>query len=220
MQRLFHPARFSVIAPSEAALELWREATSLPYVAASVVAPARLDSLTDAVDAEDLIPDSRPVRIAYVGSQTLADGWPTYERILEACGDLAAYAFHHFAAADDLRPRGNLFSVETPAGEAALRARLIDRRVDLVVMAMEGPQTFSPLALAALAAGCDLIALDHSGHAAALVLEERRGRTFASADEAVAFFVDGRAVAYARERQRFPRAIGEIHTACAAALLG
>ena len=210
MQRLFQRCRFAVVAPSEPALALWRAASDLPHESAEAMAPTRLEPLPDPAE-DDLVGEAQPVRVAYLGAPTLAEGWPTYERLLEACGDLAAYAFHHFGHAAELKPRGQLFSVETAPDDAtSLRAKLIERRIDLVVMAREGPQTHSPEAIEALTAGCDLVALAHSGHAAWLAQAERRGRAFETDEDVVAFFVEGRAIAYMRERERFPRPLARV----------
>jgi hypothetical protein len=207
LERLFVRCRFTVVAPTESALALWRDAAALPCEAAVVVAPARLED-APAPDAEapagEIGVEGRPVRVAFLGAPTLAHGWPTFARILEACGDLVAYAFHHFAAAENLRPSRNLVGVAT---DGPLSDLLIARRIDLVVMANEGCDAFSGAALEALAAGADLVTLAHSGHPAALVESERRGRVFSADDEVVAFFTGGKAIAYARERDRFPRLV-------------
>ena len=218
-ERLFQRCRFTVVAPSERALALWRGASKLPYEAASVVAPFRLDERAEphgVVDVGEIGAEGRPVRVAFIGPTTLAGGWPTFARILESCGELVAYAFHHFAGPDALKPSRNLFSIEVAAAPDALRDALVERRIDLVVMAAEWPDTFSFAALAALAAGCDIVALGRSGEIAALVERERRGRALDTEDEAVAFFVGGRAIAYARERDRFPRYLADIKSGAAA----
>jgi hypothetical protein len=205
LERLFERCRFTIVAPSQSALTLWSGATALPYEDATVFAPARLeDAATPSAreETDDIGVEGRPVRIAFLGSPTLAGGWPTFERILEACGELVAYAFHHFAAPEDLRPSRNLVSI---AADRPLRDLMIERRIDLVVMANEGCEAFSAPALEALAAGSDLVTLTHSGHPAALVESERRGRALEGDDEVVEFFVGGKAIAYARERDRFPR---------------
>jgi hypothetical protein len=211
IERLFQRCRFTILAPSESALALWRRASTLPFAGAEIVPHARLEDLPGPLDPAELSEigeEARPLRVAYVGAPTLADGWLTFDRILEACGDLAAYAFHHFAAPSSLRPRKGLTGVATTFSadnRDLLRDRLIDRRIDLVVLTPEWLQPFSFIAVDALAAGCDLVTLGYSGHAAALVESERRGRVFENADAAVDFFVSGKAIAYARERDRFPR---------------
>jgi hypothetical protein len=205
VERLFERCRFTVVAPSQEALAFWRDAAALPHDAAIVSAPARLEDAPGsdlAAEAGEIGVEGRPVRVAFLGPPTLPHGWPTFARILEACGELVAYAFHHFAAAEALRPSRNLVSL---AVEGPLRDLLIARRIDLVVVANEGCEPFSNLALEALAAGCDLVTLAHSGHPAALVGSERRGRAFAADDEVVEFFTSGKAIVYARERDRFPR---------------
>ena len=73
-------------------------------------------------------------------------------------------------------------------------------------MATEGRGPFSPAAVAALAAGCDLVALATAATPPRSSRASGAAALFDSADEAVEFFVDGKAVAYARERDRFPRA--------------
>ena len=211
IERLFQRCRFTIVAPSESALALWRRASALPYAGAEIIPHAKLEDLPGPLEPAELgeiAEEARPVRVAYVGAPTLADGWLAFDRILEACGDLAAYAFHHFASPSDIRPRKGLTSVAialSADNRDLLRDRLIERRIDLVVLTAEWPQPFSFVAIDALSAGCDLVTLGHSGHAAALVESERRGRVFENADAAVDFFVGGKAIAYARERDRFPR---------------
>jgi hypothetical protein len=216
LARLFERCRFTVLAPSARALELWLGSTSLPYAEARVVAHAGLEPIDEPLDlAEDgeIGQETRPVRVAFVGLPSIAKGWLTYERILETCGDLVAYALHHFANKQDLRPRKGLVSIETTVrsdNRDLMRDRLIERRIDLVVAPAEWPETFSFVAFEALAAGADILTLGCSGNVAALVEAERRGRVFASADELVAFFVSGKAIAYARERDRFPRYLARL----------
>ncbi len=205
LERLFERCRFTIVAPSQAALALWRGATALPYEAATVVEPASLEELAQPAEIGEegeIGAEGRPVRVAFLGAPSLVNGWLTFESLLEACGELTAYAFHHFAAAEDLRPSRNLVSIEA---DRPLRDLMIAARVDFVVMASESPEPFSAPALEALAGGSDLVALRRSGHPAALVESERRGRLFESDDEIVEFFVTGKAIAYARERGRFPR---------------
>jgi hypothetical protein len=220
MRALFEGGRFTVVAPSEAALKLWRGAADLPHEAARVEAPATLEgsaeALEDIPEIGEIGVEARPVRVAFLGPPTLAAGWLTFERILETCGELAAYAFHHFAPAEALRPSRNLIAVETAA---SARDLMIERRIDLVVAAGEGPEAFSLAAIEAIAAGADLAALAHSGHPAELVERRRRGRVFASDDEVVDFFVSGKAIAYARERARFPRQIQDVRLRAVAAAL-
>ena len=221
LERLFERCRFTVVAPSAETLALWRGATALPYEAATVIAPARLEDAPApqaVAEGGEIGAEGRPLRVAFLGPPTLAHGWPTFARILEACGEFVAYAFHHFAAPEYLRPSRNLVSL---AVEGPLRDLLIAHRIDLVAMANEGCEPFSALALEALAAGADLVTLDHSGHAAVLVERERRGQAFATDDDVVAFFTSGKAIAYARERDRFPRLIQAVRNEdVLAALIG
>jgi hypothetical protein len=215
VERLFQRCRFKVIAPSQSALALWRRASDWPHESAAVAEPARMEARaepTGPVEIGALGTEGRPVRVAFIGPRALERGWLTFERMLETCGELTAYALHHFAGQDDLRPSRNLVNVAVPADAtpAALRDLMIARRIDLVVAAAEWAEPFSYAAVAALAAGCDLVALRHSGLAAELIETDRRGRLFEDSDEAVEFFVSGKAVAYARERDRFPRFVAEL----------
>ena len=215
LQALFERGRFTIVAPSEAALALWRAASDLPHEAAVVAAPATLErGATPPQMAEigEVGVEGRPVRVAFLGPPSFDAGWLTFERILEACGELSAYAFHHFAAAEALRPSRNLFGVEIASNPRDL---LIERRIDLVVAANEGAEAFSAMGLEALAAGADLLTLAGRGCLAELVETAQRGRVFASDDELVDFFVGGKAVAYARERARFPREVQTVRLAAA-----
>ncbi len=220
LRRLMERCPFTVVAPSQSALDLWRAAAEWPHAQALVAPPAALDGPETAEAAEEgeIGTERRPVRVAFVGSPLLANGWLAYARVLESCGALAAYAFHHVARAEDLRPSRDLQSVD--AGPS-LRERLAELRIDLVVAASEGPETFAWSAMEALAAGCDLLALRHSGHAAEMVETERRGRAFETDDGLLEFFASGKAVAYARERARFPRHRRDLTVgAASAALIG
>ena len=220
VEKLFQSLPFAVLAPSQSALALWRRASSLAHESALVAAPVRLDERARPAQSAEigaLGAEGRPVRVAFVGPRTLAAGWLTFARILETCGELSAYALHHFAVAQDLRPSRNLFNVEIAGSPTALRDLLVERRIDLVVTAAEWAEPFSYPAVAALAAGCDLVALRHSGHAAELVETLQRGRLFADGEEAVEFFVGGKALAYACERDRFPRYVADLRLDAAAA---
>ncbi len=222
MRRLFERVGFTALAPSEAALAFWLAKAGLPHEAARVAAPLTLETPqeTPATIAEiaEIGAEGRPVRVAFIGAPTLERGWLTFERVLEACGELAAYAFHHFAPAHALRPSHNLFSVAT---EGETPAPMIERRIDLVVAASAGPEAFSRAAMEAIAAGADIVTLGCSGHAAELAKSLRRGRVLANDDEIVDFFVSGKAIAYARERARFPRLIQSLRVETpVAALIG
>ena len=134
----------------------------------------------------------------------LADGWLTFERILEAAANRRPTPSTMSPRAEELRPSRNL---SRRGDRGATRAICSSRGASTSSSPpSEGAEAFRHGALEALAAGCDLDDARRERPPRRTGRDERARAGVRSDDELVEFFVGGKAVAYARERARFPRA--------------
>ena len=216
MRSLFAAIDFHVLAPSHAALDIWRRSAALPHRSSRVHANCRLLTALSPAPGSDVDEPrlTRPVRVAFVGYPMAHKGWPLFLDLLRDCRDLGIYRFYHFAAADSLQPRDGLTCVAAQVDRYdrfAMVAALTGAEIDLVVLLSPWPETFSYVLHEALAAGADVVALADSGNVADAVRRHGRGVVLRDAAGLRRFFADLHAVTYARARagQRPPR--GALH---------
>ncbi len=203
VRRLFGAGGFAVVAPSGAAGEVWREAgvfegPVMVRAPAVVVETSRRESL---VAAEAWGSVGYPVRVAFAGSAQAGDGWAMFRALVERVGRLGCYRFFHLLDPGVVPQDSGQIEPLRVAGEGAADEVVLARHlVDLVLILPGGPEMFSGAALAALAAGADIVTLAGSGHAADAVMESGRG--IVAADEAALgdLFESLRAVEYVRWR--------------------
>lgn len=204
--RLFAACDFTVAAPSGVALSIWRSHARMPHANAVMIEHCTIEDPATH-------PDPRPVdtigtqdnlvQIAFIGYPLPHKGWPTFSTIVETTGDRAGYRFFHFAGPGALTRSDAITSVAaevTPGRRDAMTALLVEHAIDLVVMPAPWPETFSYALFEALAAGCDVVTLAHSGNIAAVVSGTGRGVVFDTEDDLVGFFRDHAAIAHVRAR--------------------
>jgi hypothetical protein len=198
-QRLFRRLELTVVAPSQATLDLWSQAWTHPQPAGMLVHPhARLEP---GVPAPIPSPD-RPFRLAYAGLPVDHKGWPVFRYLAARFIDDPRYEFVHLGARP--APRSRLSFREVAAGPSnplAMREALADERADAVLIWPLCRETFSFVAFEAVAAGCAVITGPDSGNVAAFVAEGGHGRVL---DEAAlgAAFASGDILALARAQRR------------------
>ncbi len=204
---LFEAVSFHVVAPSNAALDIWRTHTALPH--ASAMAHGHCDLVPDPEPPEPRNA-AEPVRVAFIGYPRAHKGWPIWQELVARCARLGAYQFLHLGSEGTARPIAGVehhVAAASPEHPDAMLQAVADLRVDLVVVGATWPETFSYVTYEALAGGADVVCLADSGNVADTVL--RRGRGMVAANEAslLDFFETRQAAAYvARARaQGTPR---------------
>jgi glycosyltransferase involved in cell wall biosynthesis len=199
IEALFDAVPFHVVAPSQAALDVWSRRSVLPHRSARVHVHAKLV----AADAEPVRrPPSGPVRVAFIGYPSAHKGWPVLVEITMRTFGQGVYEIMQVGSAPSRDPAATNIvhhfaqtSCDDPDAMIEALARLA---VDLVVAPAPWPETFSYVAHEALAAGADVVCLQDSGAIVDLVLREGRGVVAADEAALVDFFVSGRAADYVR----------------------
>ncbi len=185
---LFGTLAFHVVAPSQAALDLWRHGADLPHLSARVHAHCRL------------APGTRPartdgaIRVAFVGFATSHKGWPLFERLLEATGGSGDYRYYHFASLKHLMPHAWLTPIPvhvTPDHRLAMIRPLAEHSIDIALVLSPWAETFSFVAHEAMAAGAAVVAMAGSANIAALVRATGRGVVLDSDDALLELFIGG-----------------------------
>jgi hypothetical protein len=201
---LFAAIPFHVVAPSQAALAVWRDAARLPHASIQVHEYARIrhsavrSSLMGATQRGT--PDN-PVRIAFAGYAMPHKGWPAFVQLAAAISGMEAYqAFHLTALAADPPLTGvtTVMTKVTADARGAMTDALIAHSIDLVLVLSAWPETFCLVAYEAIAAGADVIALPGSGNVADMVLASGRGLVMPDTGAIIDFFTSGAAVDYVR----------------------
>jgi glycosyltransferase involved in cell wall biosynthesis len=196
VRTLFEAASFHVVAPSRAALAIWRAHTALPYASAATHEHCDLIS-TGPATPRDPAP---PIRVAFIGYPRPQKGWPLWQEIVSRSTRLGVYRFLHLGTAATIRPSPNVdhhLVATSPAAPDAMLDAVARLEIDLVLILSPWPETFSYVTYESLAGGADIACLADSGNVADTVL--RRGRGVVAADEAslLHFFESGEAAAYA-----------------------
>jgi len=194
---LFATHGLHVLAPSETALTIWRDAVSWPHLSAEV----RPHWILRAAEprGRKIAPTGRrrgAARIGFVGAALPGKGWPAFRALAARLLGDPRYHLIHFASEDAASLPGVEFARlrVTPTDRLAAIRALRARRVDYVVVPSPWPETFCFVAHEAVVAGARVLCLADSGHAAVLVARTRRGRIFSDAEALGDFLASGEAI--------------------------
>ncbi len=200
MARIFSAIRFTMVAPSRAAADIWRAASRLPH--RGVVVQPHWRVRPNGPTAAALPPPRRAaLSVAFAGSAFASKGWPAYRDMVDRLAGDPSLRFLHFAASDtDPLPGSGFVKVRVTHGDRfAMIDALRAEAVDIVAMLSPWPETFSFVAHEAVVAGCLVLCLASSGNIAAMVRETGRGAVFATEEDLRRFVASGGAAALAGE---------------------
>jgi len=158
---LFQRFPIRAVAPSEFALELWREKFPVVTSEGQVVPNARLEW----GERSQSIKEDRPLRIAFVGYPVLHKGWQTWLNLTEKFGKDPRYKFYHFSS--DWQPSTNFERVSVEVNRqnrTAMTDALRENSIDVAFLWSICPETFSFTLYESLAAGCYVITNPTSGN--------------------------------------------------------
>jgi hypothetical protein len=190
MAAFLEEGRFEVVAPSAAAMDLWRIAGALPHLPTHVHPHLSLEA---GATAKRTRRKKGPVRVAFVGYPSANKGWQVFNLLVEELSQNADFEFLHFAAqGTSTIPELRFVVSEVTANDRQATQRLLaSHAVDLLAMLSPWPETFSYVAHEGLLAGCRLLCLENSGNVAALVRRTGQGQVLADADALLAYFLSG-----------------------------
>ncbi len=205
---LFAAVEFEVVAPSQAALAVWRGGSGLPEVRAHLHGHYQLQPAGSAADPAPGRPGT-PVRVAFVGPTTTSKGWPIWNELMRRTLADGAYDFVHIARPNELLVIHGLEGVAAAASQNerdAISRAVADHRIDLVLVLSPWPEPFSRTTFEALAGGADIVCLRDSGDVADTVRRRRRGVVVADDETLYDFFTSLSATDYVRRCRETPAA--------------
>jgi hypothetical protein len=187
IHRLFERCKFDIVAPSRAALELWRAKAGLPHRSSTVIEHAAIIP-TGSRTAET----TKRLKVAFLGLPRYHKGWQTYSKLVMCLRDDPRYEFFLFGKEEKLYPpvcwREVVVERENPD---AMREALCREEIDVAVLWSICPETFCITAHEALASGAFLIANENSGNVAELVRAASCGMVLKDDDMLLEAFKNG-----------------------------
>jgi hypothetical protein len=202
VRSLFEAVPFDVLAPSRAALEVWRRTSQLPHRATRVHPHAVFQAApADAAPAgsADQGVLREPARIAFVGYPLAHKGWPLFVDLFAAAHALGPYTFYHFCADGSRMPMTGMISVAAGADlhdRSGMITAVAEHGIELVLVLSPWPETFSYVAHEAFAAGADVVTLAVSGNVADAVRAHERGVVLRDTASLLRFFTEMDAARY------------------------
>ena len=185
---LFSELDLTVLAPSEAALDVWKASTS---VVARAVVHEHLKLSYGLRKASKPKPSQQPLRVAYVGQPVAHKGWPVFKELTLRFGDDARYEFFHVGKGPQGIP-GTFKEVAVGADDLDKMVRTLrELEIDVAIIWSLWPETFCIAAVEALRAGAAVITFKDSGNVAAIVRKTGFGAVLNSEDELNALFESG-----------------------------
>jgi len=216
LRLLFGAVPLRVVAPSAAALAVWRRGAELPHVSAQVHEYAEIeyaDAEPGAEPAAAPAGEDAAIRVAFIGYPSPHKGWPAFAEVVARIGGMPEYRLFHFAAYPPGQPLPGVELVPArvlPGARGAMTEALQAHRIDLALVLSPWPETFCLVAYEAMAAGADVVALADGGNVADAVLRTGRGVVMDDVEAVIRFFLSGAAVRYARLCAEGPRRTGRL----------
>ncbi|PHY19626.1 glycosyltransferase family 4 protein, partial [Caulobacter sp. BP25] len=171
--RFFQAFAMTVLAPSQAALDLWLSSFPVKPAATKVHPHAKLRKRK--ADGEG--GDRRgPLKVAFLGMPAPHKGWPVYERLVERFADDPRYEFHHLGKTKDPAIEAKFTAVEpTPEIAEPMAAAVEALEIDVAVIWSLCPETFCFTAYEAVAGGAKVVTNPDAGNVPRFVAETKNG---------------------------------------------
>ncbi|MGO4388617.1 hypothetical protein AB4Y85_13870 [Microvirga sp. 2YAF29] len=201
---LFEQIRPSILAPSQTPLSIWLDRSSLDHNRAYVVSIGKL------VVAEDpVLPRvGGPLRIAFIGHDSHAKGWTTFQALLDRFSGDARYDFIRLGVEGDTPSGDNRcrhIHVRADRDDRdAMTLALAENEIDAVLLWPAWPETFSYAAHEVLAAGSFLITHADAGNVPSVLAAyvPLQGVVLENVDELFELFAAGDRLAALLKRPR------------------
>ncbi|MBX9616222.1 MAG: hypothetical protein K2X25_11555 [Caulobacteraceae bacterium] len=204
--RLFEAVDPIVVAPSEAALALWRRVVPFPARRAIVHTHATLETaprrrrppaVTVPVDSD------RPLRIGFLGMPTSHKGWPVFARMVSRFADDPRYSFHHLARETVPALAIDWIHVAPGPGDETPMIDAVEALgLDVALIWSLWPETFCFAAFEAVAGGASIVTNPDSGNVHGLVRHLGCGLVVEDDVALEQMFTSGEILGLARARRR------------------
>lgn len=184
MSSIFAACNFTVLAPSQYTLDLWRAKSNLPSARSDVHWHWHLKEGLPPKGKRARRAAVRQIVVAFVGYPMPSKGWPAFAALVTQRHEDSRYKFLHLVTpgTPSLSEVETISTAVTSADRGATVGLLRANQVDIVLVLSTWPETFSFVAHEALVAGAAVVCMVDSGNVAVLV--ERTGRGSVIKDEA------------------------------------
>ncbi len=199
---LFEAVDPVVVAPSEAALALWR--SRFPFTEKrgivhthAVFSPLKTPRRKDASPHE--ASGDRPLRVGFLGMATSHKGWPVYSQLVRRYTGDPRYSFHHLAKETDDSVPTQWTSVGPTADDPApMISAVRDLELDVALIWSLWPETFCFAAYEAVAGGAAIVTNPDSGNVHDLIRQVNCGMVIEDDTVLNELFASGEVLALAR----------------------
>jgi hypothetical protein len=194
--RFFSTFAMTVLAPSQAALDLWRRTFPVAPAAAKVHPHAALKKRRGVGQARKA---GGPLRVAFLGMPAEHKGWPVYAKLVEHFAEDPRYEFHHLGKRPDPAVEALFSAVEPTADVAEPMAAAVERLgIDVAIIWSLCPETFCFTAYEAVAGGAAVVTNPDAGNVPRFVLETGNGMVAEDEYVLVELFERGEVLSLAR----------------------
>mgnify|MGYP000476951799 FL=1 len=171
--RFFQTFAMTVLAPSQAALDLWLSSFPVKPAAAKVHPHATLRKRRANGEGDSA---GGPLKVAFLGMPAPHKGWPVYERLVERFAQDPRYEFHHLGKIKDDAVEARFTAIQ-PAPDVAepMAAAVEAMEIDVAVIWSLCPETFCFTAYEAVAGGAMVLTNPDAGNVPRFVAETGNG---------------------------------------------
>jgi glycosyltransferase involved in cell wall biosynthesis len=212
LKLLFSQVPFTVVAPSDFTLRLWRGATDLTYCNALVHEHCEIRQNVDPIEMSPPVPsggNASPLNVAYLGAPVFHKGWTLFAEIVRDLNGSFDFNFHHLGKSKSKDYPPNLaFTPITVSPEDwyAMSNAVRTKKIDVAVLCSLWPETYNFTAVEALAGGALIVTLESSGNIPAIVRAHNCGVVFKTETDLRRAFADGSLAREVRNRMQGPPA--------------
>ena len=194
--RFFSTFAMTVLAPSQAALDLWTRSFPIAPVAAKVHPHATLRKRLGTAPDRD---PAAALRVAFLGMPAEHKGWPVYARLVERFAEDPRYEFHHLGKTPDPAVEACFTAIEPSAEVAEPMAAAVERLgIDVAILWSLCPETFCFTAYEAVAGGAAIVTNPDAGNVPRFVVDNGYGQVAADEDVLIELFERGEILPLAR----------------------
>jgi hypothetical protein len=183
--------RLKIVAPSEAALNIWSQSYSELKLQTMVHPHQKQEGCYSHVVSFD-----EKLRVAYIGRMISAKGAELWKKFIkDVAVKNADYDCYYFGISDNEFENVKKVNVfVTPENPNAMVNALRENKIQVVFLWSIWPETYSYTYYEALASKCFIITSSMSGNIASMVKSRNNGKVFNSLDEAISYLEDSNRV--------------------------
>ena len=191
IKNIFNSISFSIISPSQTALDIWLDASNLSYEKAYVQPHTNIERYRE----ENLneLKENMPLKIAFLGHPATHKGWFVFLKLVEHFKNDKRYEFYHLGstrAFDDNVIK--FFKVKNSSNNMQDMKNIIqEQNIHIAFLWSICPETYNLITFEALSAGASVLTYKDSGNIASEVNKNKHGLVLDSEEQLFDMFSSG-----------------------------